>query len=146
MSYLPARAAELVVSEYTIQSQTIGYLDDISWDATTLRSTSSTQRHTVSGVNVTITGPGSFWLIVSPDTTRVNGTDLFKLEFCQGGVALPDQSPVTWNSTAATYNLTGFICVNVPTGGSQLLTLRNTHNGADFTANPDFTLQVMEAY
>lgn len=146
MSYLPARAASLAVTEYTIQSQSIAYLDDVSWDASTKRSTSSTQRHTVSGVNITLEGPGSFWLIASPDTTRAASGDFFKLEFCQGGVALPDQSPITWNSTAATYNLTGFVCVNVPTGGSQQLTLRNTHNGATFTANASFTLQVLEAY
>jgi hypothetical protein len=146
MSYLPARAAELIVTEYTITSQSIAYLDDVSWDATTKRSTSSTQRHTVSGVNITLDGPGSFWLIASPDTTRAASGDFFKLEFCQNGVAITDQSPITWNSTAATYNLTGFICVNVPVNGSQQLTLRNTHNGATFTANPAFTLQILEAY
>lgn len=145
MSYLPARAAELTITEYTISSQTIGYEDDISWDATTKRSTASTQSHSVSGATITLNGPASFWLIASPDTTRAASGDFFKLEFCQGGVALPDQSPVTWNSTAATYNLTGFVCVNVPTGGSQQLTLRNTHNGEDFTANAAFTLQIWEA-
>lgn len=146
MSYLPARAAELKITEYTIASQTIAYLDDIAWDSSTKRSTSSSQRHTVSGVNVTLTGPGSFWLLAMPDTTRSASGGFFKLEFCQGGVELPDQSPITWNSTAATYNLLGFICVNVPTGGSQQLTLRNTHNGSDFTANASFTLQIWEAY
>ena len=145
MSYLPARAAELTVTEYTIQSQTIEYLDDISWDASTKRSTSSTQSHSVSGATITLEGPASFWLIVSPDTTRSAYYDLFKLEFCLDGVALLDQSPVAWNSAGATYNLCAFTCVNIAMGGSQALTLRNTHNGADFTANTAFTLQIWEA-
>lgn len=146
MSYLPARAAELIVTEYTIQSQSIAYLDDVSWDATTQRSTSSTQRHTVSGATITLEGPGSFWLIASPDTTRTASGDFFKLEFCQNGVAITDQSPITWNSSISTYNLVGFIVVNVPLNSALELTLRNTHNGATFTANPNFTLQVYEAH
>lgn len=144
MSYLPARGVELALTEYTIQSQSIATNDDISWDATTKRSTSSTVKHTVSGVTITLEGQGSFWLVASPDTTRASSVDFFKLEFCQGGVAITDQSPITWNSNSSTYNLLGVTVVNVPTGGSIALTLRNTHVGATFTANAGFTLQIWE--
>lgn len=146
MSYLPARSADLTITEYTISSQTIEYDGDVIWDAATKRSTSSTQRHSVSGAAITLNGPGSYWLIASPDTTRTASGDLFKLEFCQGGVALPDQSPIKWDTTGATYNLMGSIVLNLPIGGAVTLSLRNTQNGADFTANVGFTLQIWEAY
>ena len=146
MSYLPARGAELALTEYTIQSQSIAYNDDITWDQTTKRSTASTVKHTVSGTKITLQGQASFWLVVSPDTTRASAADFFKLEFCQNGVPITDQSPIAWNSNSSTYNLLGVAVVNVPTGGSINLTLRNTHNGATFTANADFTLQVWETH
>lgn len=146
MTYLSERSAELVITEYTIVSQSIAYLDDISWDQTTKRSTASTQRHSVSGATITLNGPGSFWLIASPDTTRASFGDLFKLEYCQQGAALADQSPITWHTATATYNLLGFTVLNIPLGGSFEVTLRNTYNGATFTANPDTTLQIWEAY
>jgi len=144
MSYVPARGVDLAITEYTIASQSVAYLDDIVWDQTTKRSTASAVKHTVSGATITLTGGGSFWLIASPDTTRASSGDFFKLEFCQGGEPLPDQSPIAWNSTVATYNLLGIVVVNVPINGRIELTLRNTHNGATFTANAAFTLQVWE--
>lgn len=146
MSYLPARGAELIVTEYTIQSQSVASNADIVWDATTKRSTSNTTKHTINGSTITLEGQASFWLVASPDTTRALAADFFKLEFCQAGTPIINQSPIAWNSNSSTYNLLGITVVNVPTAGSVSLTLRNTHVGATFTANPAFTLQVWETH
>ena len=148
MSYLPARAAELTITEYTIQSQSVSAstLDPITWDATTKRSSSSTQNHSVSGSDITLNGPGSFWLIASPDITRNSATDSFTLHFYQGDVVMPDQSPISFlNSGQKTYNLLGFTAVNLPYGGEIVITLKSDLvGGQSFTANTAFTLQIWE--